>query len=174
MLRRALLLTSPAMLLAACTVTKNGSTTTIMIDTHKVDTNGTAILQALNSVLAAPSIAILLGSNLAIAEAAVVAAQAALAAFDSLTGGSLSATYDPTKAQATILSFISDTQQVLSIVQQVLPKISVSSTATSVGNYIAAVQTLLAFLPVAIGMASVSITAPPQMTEAQALQIATH
>ena len=139
MLRRALLLTSPAMLLAACTVTKNGSSTTITIDTHKVDTNGTAILQALNSVLAAPSIAILLGPNLAIAEAAVVAAQAALAAFDSLTGGSLSATYDPTKAQATILSFISDTQQVLSIVQQVLPKISVSSTATSVGNYIAAV-----------------------------------
>jgi len=80
------------MLLAACTVTKNGSTTTIMIDTHKVDTNGTAILQALNCVLAAPSIAILLGPNLAIAEAAVVAAQAALAAFDSLTGGSLSAT----------------------------------------------------------------------------------
>jgi len=173
MLRRALLLTSPAMLLAACTVTKNGSAT-ITIDTHKVDTNGTAILQALNSVLAAPSIAILLGPNLAIAEAAVVAAQAALAAFDSLTGGSLSATYDPTKAQATILSFISDTQQVLSIVQQVLPKISVSSTATSVGNYIAAVQTLLAFLPVAIGLASVSITAPPPMSEEQALQIATH
>ena len=46
--------------------------------------------------------------------------------------------------------------------------------ATSVGNYIAAVQTLLAFLPVAIGLASVSITAPPPMSEEQALQIATH
>ena len=105
MLRRALLLTSPAMLLAACTVTKNGSSTTITIDTHKVDTNGTAILQALNSVLAAPSIAILLGPNLAIAEAAVVAAQAALAAFDSLTGGSLSATYDPTNTTLAVFSF---------------------------------------------------------------------
>ena len=174
MLRRALLLTSPAMLLAACTVTKNGSSTTITIDTHKVDTNGTAILQALNSVLAAPSIAILLGPNLAIAEAAVVAAQAALAAFDSLTGGSLSATYDPTKAQATILSFISDAQQVLTVVQQTMPKIGVSSVATSVGNYVAAVQALFSFLQVAIGLSSVSVTAAPQMTEAQALQIATH
>jgi len=174
MLRRALLLTSPAMLLAACTVTKNGSTTTITIDTHKVDTNGTAVLQALNSVLAAPSIAILLGPNLAIAEAAVVAAQAALAAFDSLTGGSLSATYDPTKAQATILSFISDAQQVLVVVQQTIPKISTSNVATSVGNYIAAVQALFSFLQVAIGLSSVSVTAPPSMTEAQALQIATH
>jgi len=61
MLRRALLLTLPAMLLAACTVTKNGSATTVTIDTHKVDTDGTAILQALNSILAAPSIAVLLG-----------------------------------------------------------------------------------------------------------------
>ena len=174
MLRRALLLTSPAMLLAACTVTKNGSTTTITIDTHKVDTNGTAILQALNSVLAAPSIAVLLGPNLAIAEAAVVAAQTALAAFDSITGGSLSATYDPTKAQAPILSFISDAQQVLTVVQQITPKIGVSSVATSVGNYVAAVQALFSFLQVAIGLSSVSVTTLPHMTEEQALYIATH
>jgi len=56
-------------------------------------------------VLAAPSIAILLGPNLAIAAAAVVAAQAALAALDSLTGGSLSATYDPTNTALAVFSF---------------------------------------------------------------------
>jgi len=162
------------MLLAACTVTKNGSATTVTIDTHKVDTYGTAILQALNSILAAPSIAVLLGANLVVAEAAVTAAQVSLAAFDSLTGGSLSATYDPTKAQATILSFISDAQQVLTVVQQITPKSGVSSVATSVGNYVAAVQALFSFLQVAIGLSSVSVTTLPRMTEEQALYIATH
>jgi len=172
MLRRALLLTSPAAVLVACTKTTNGGATTYTLDTHKVDTEGTAILQALAAMLAAPSIAVLLGPNMITAQAAVVAAQAALAAFDQLTGGSMSATIDTQKAQATILSFIADTQQVLTLVQQIMPKISISTTATTVGNYVAAVQALLAFLQASIGLASVTLK--PTMTEAQALQIATH
>src|SRR5690242_3954615 len=98
MLRRSLLRLTPAVVLAACTTTKNNGATTWTIDTHKVDTEGTAILQALGAVLAAPSIAVLLGPNMLTAQAALAAAQAALAGFDELTGGSMSTTYDPQKA----------------------------------------------------------------------------
>jgi hypothetical protein len=174
MLRRLLLLTSPAMLLAACTTTKNGSATTVTIDTQKVDRDGTAILQALNSMLGAPSIAVLLGPDLVIAQTAIAAAEASLKEFDSVTGGSMSATYDPTKAQATILSFISNAQQVVTVVQQAMPKISASNVLTSIGNYAAAVQALFSFLQIAIGLSSVSVSVPPKMTEAQALKLATH
>jgi hypothetical protein len=174
MLRRTILFATPAIMLAACTKTTSNGVTTLTIDTHKVDTEGTAILQALSSMLAAPSIAVLLGPDLIVAQAAIVAAQASLAAFDSMTDGSLSATYDPSKAQVPVLLFISDAQKVLAVVQPIIPKISVSSTATSVGNYVAAVQTLLSFLQVAIGLSSVSFTTLPHMTEEQALYIATH
>jgi hypothetical protein len=172
MLRRALIMMSPAAVLAACTSATSNGVTTYTLDTHKVDTDGTAILQALAAVLAAPSIALLLGPNLVTAQAALSGAQLALTTFDQLTGGSLSATIDTQKAQATVLSFIADTQQVLTFVQQILPKIGVSSTATSVGNYVAAVQALIPFLQVAIGLSSVTPT--PTMTEEQALRIATH
>lgn len=170
--RRILLQLAPIAALAACTTATSNGVTTWTIDTHKVDTEGTAILQALGAMLAAPSVALLLGPNLVTAQAALVAARAALAGFDQLTGGSLSTTYDPQKAQATILSFIADAQQILSLVQQIMPKISVSSVATSIGNYVAAVQALLAFLQATIGLAAV--TTRPTMTEEQALHIATH
>lgn len=174
MRRRTVLCLTPAAMLAACTTTKNGGTTTYSIDTHKVDVEGTAILQALGSMLAAPSIAVLLGPNYITAQAAVAAAQAALAGFDQLTGGTMSATYDPTKAQALILSLIADAQQVLTLMQRVMPKISIGSVATAIGDYVAAVQALLVFLQVSIGLAMAGTTIPPRLTEARALQIATH
>jgi hypothetical protein len=172
MRRRSILQLMPAVTLVACTSTTSNGVTTFTLDTHKVDTDGTAILQALASMLLAPSVALLLGPNLIVAQAAIAGAQATLAGFDQITGGSMSATYDKQKAQATILSFISDVQQVLTLTQQIMPKIGVSTTATTVGNYTAAVQALLSFLQVAIGLSSVTLK--PQMTEAQALQIATH
>lgn len=172
--RRTILHLAPAAVLAACTTTKNGNVTTWSIDTHKIDIDGNAILQAANSMLAAPSIAVLLGPNLVTAQAAIIAAEAALSAFDAMTGGTMSATYDPTKAQATIVSFIGDIQQVLALVQQVMPKISVSNVATAIGNYIAAVQALLVFVQVAVGLSGGGITATPTMTEDQALKIAVH
>jgi hypothetical protein len=175
MLRRAILLSAPAAILVACTTTKNGGgSTTYSIDTHKVDIEGTAILQALGAMLAAPSIAMLLGPNYVSAQAAVAAAQAALASFDELTGGTMSTTYDPAKAQALILSLISDAQQVLMLVQQITPKISAGSVATAIGNYVAAVQALLVFLQASIGLALAGATIKPRLTEDQALHIATH
>jgi hypothetical protein len=116
----------------------------------------------------------LLGPDLVIAQTAIAAAEASLKEFDSVTGGSMSATYDPTKAQATILSFISNAQQVVTVVQQAMPKISASNVLTSIGNYAAAVQALFSFLQIAIGLSSVSVSVPPKMTEAQALKLATH
>jgi hypothetical protein len=172
--RRTLLHLAPAVILAACTTTKNGDVTNWTIDTHKVSVEGSAILQALGTMLAAPSIAVLLGPNLITARASLAAAEAALSAFDAMTGGSMSATYDPHEAQATILSFIGDVQQVLTLVQQVLPKISIGSVATAIGNYVAAVQALLTFVEIAVGLSSAGITAKPTMTEELALQIAMH
>jgi hypothetical protein len=174
MRRRTLLHLAPAIILAACTTTKNGDVTTWTIDTHKVNVDGSAILQALGAMLAAPSIAVLLGPNLITAQTSLDAAMIALSAFDTMTSGSMSATYDPHKAQATILSFIGDVQQVLALVQQIMPKISIGSVATSIGDYVAAVQALLVFVEVTVGLSSSGVTAKPTMTEEQALQIATH
>lgn len=180
MFRRQLLnvsaLALPAAALAACTTTTSGGVTTLTIDTAKVDADGSAIITALASLLATPSLAILLGANAVIADAALAAAKLALAQFDTATNGSLSVSVDTTKAISLVNSLLSDAQTILAVVQPVVPKLP-GATAAMATNYINAILTLIPFVQAAVDL---SLAAQPakgvklMMTEAAALKIATH
>lgn len=172
MFRRNILALTPAALLAAC-VTTSGSITTLTLDTAKIDTDGSAIITALGTVLSAPSIMVLLGADLVPAQAALAAAKLALSQFDALTKGSVSISVDTSQAKALITSLIADAQTILSLVQSIMPNVPSGTLLTTIGNYVAAVLTLIPLIQLAIGLASVK-PSKPLMSEADALRIANH
>lgn len=178
MRRRALLssaLAGAGALLAACTVTSGNGTATVTIDVAKIHTDGAAIIAAIAALVNMPPLAAALGPNLLIANGALTAAQAALAQFDAMTSGSLSLSVDTTQATNLVNSLITDAQTVLSVIQPVTPSIP-GTVGTTVTNYVQAILTLIPFVQAAVAVTSASaakaIKTP--MTEAQALQIATH
>jgi hypothetical protein len=160
--------------LAACSTSTSGGTTTLTIDTAKVSTDGSAIITALTSTLAIPSVAVLLGANVPVAAAALAAAQGAINQFDIMTGGSVSLSYNVTNAIALVNSLINDARTVLSLLQPILPALKAPD-AVTVTNYVNAITALIPIVQLAIALASPApAAAKPLMSEAQALYIATH
>ena len=168
--RRHLLATLPLASLAACGITTNGGVTTGTLDVDRIVTDGGAILAACQATLLAPAVATLIGPNYAVAQAALVAGQAALAEIRAVAGPSVTVSVDTTKVQALVTSLLADAQQVLTLVQGVLAKLSGAAVA-QVQNYVAAALALIPLVQVAASLASVRATMPT-MTEAQALHIA--
>lgn len=180
MLRRQILGTSalalPAALLAACSITSNGNVTTLTIDTAKVDQDGTALINAATAVLALPSIAVLLGPNLVVAQVALAGAQSALAAFDSATAGKASVDIDTTSVSKLTHSLVGDVQTIVAAVQPVVPKVTPGALQQRLSDYLLAIQTLIPFVLAAVDLAGNSQAKALKlpMTEAQALKIAAH
>jgi hypothetical protein len=174
-LLRASALTVVGTALAACSIfssTTTNGVTTVTIDTARVSTDGSAILTAISAVLMAPSIIVLLGPNLLTAQAALAAAQLALSQFTAMTGPSVTLALDTTKAQALIASFAGDVSQILTLVQPLTAKLK-GTTATAIGNYVAATMTLLPLVQLAAALSATGAT-KTSMTEQQALAVATH
>lgn len=157
-------------LLAACTVSTSGGTTTATLDVAQIVTDSKAILSALSAALMAPTLIVALGANYATAEAALLAAQAVLSEIELLTNGSITVTIDRTRLQSLVTTLLADAQTVLALVQGVALKLT-GAVATQVGDSIAAVLTLISFVQIAAGLASVR-PAVALMTEAQALAVA--
>jgi hypothetical protein len=178
MLRRSLVtaaLTGPAALLAACSLTTHNGVTTLAVDTAKVHTDGSAIIAAIGTIIAMPPVAALLGPNLPIAQAALDGAQLALSQFDATTGGTATLSVDTTKATALVHSLISNAQNVLSVVQPILPVLP-AAVSERVGSYVGAILTLIPFVQAAVDLTSAAKAKAMRlpMGEAQALQIALH
>ncbi len=171
--RRSFLSSSALMsvaLLGACAITSNGGTTTGTLDVTRITTDGQAIVAALEALVVAPAIVVLLGPKVAVASAAFAAASAALTEIQTITGGTVTASIDTAKVKALVASLLDDAKTVVGLVQGVLPNLS-GPLAEQVGNYVAAVQTLLPFVALAAQVSLVgatSATARP-MTEADAL-----
>lgn len=159
--------------LAACAVTSNNGVTTLTVDTAAINTRGGAIVSALTAVLGAPSIIVLLGPNLPVAAAALAAARVAMQQIADLTNGKLTVTADTTKVAALVMSIVTDTQTILTLVETQMVRLQ-GSTATTIGNYIAAVLTLLPLLQVAAGLNTPPAVSKPLMSEHDALRIANH
>ena len=156
-------------LLGGCTVTRGGGTTTVTINTAKLVTDAQAILSALAAILIAPSVILALGPNYVTAQAALVAAKAAVAEIEALTGGSVAVTLDTAQLQAPVTSLLGDAQMVLNLVlgiDRTLP----GDAATRIGNYVAATLALIPVVQVTVGL--VSTPAPAAMSETDALAIA--
>ncbi len=171
MLRLAML--SGAAMLAGCTVVRNGTITTVTIDTGRVVTDGRAIIGALGGVLLVPGVAALLGANLVTAEAALQAATLSLNEIRSLTGGAVTVAIDTARLRTLVASLLADVQSVVVLLQGVLPSLpdKPSAVASELAEVIASVQTLIPLVQLAAGLSGARPDTLP-MTEARALAIA--
>ncbi len=165
--RRQLLSLSAAGLLAACTTTTQGGSTTATLDVAKIVADSTAILSGLSSLLTMPAVIIALGVHYAAAEAALVAAQVALAEIEKLTNGSISVTVDTSTVQPLVTTLLSDVQTVLALVQGALATMT-GSAAARVADAVSAVLALIPFVRLAAGFAG-AMPAAGAMDEQQAL-----
>ncbi len=156
-------------LIAACTTTHNGGTTTATIDVTTIVRDGQAIVSAISAALLSPTVIALLGVNYGTAEAALVAAQLVLGEIETLTGGTVTVSLDVTKVQSLVVSMLSDSQTALALVQGVLGRLP-GSEATSTGNAVAAALALIPIVQLAAGLAT-GRTVTGSMTEAQALAV---
>ncbi len=163
--RRTLLAIVPVAL-AGCAVPA-GST----LDVARIATDGEAVVAALQAMLMAPAVIVLLGADAAAAAAALATAQAALAG---LTAASVAVAVDTAGVQALAASLIKDAQAVIGFVQEALANASSKTTAT-IQDYLAAAQALLPFvaLAAAIALPPPAPSAGRAMTETRA-RIAAH
>lgn len=159
--------------LAGCTVASSGGVSSITIDVAKIDSVGSAVIAALTSTLAAPSVAALLGSNATLAKLALVDASALLKSIDAAAGGAATLSVNTASVQGFVASLLADINKVLGFVVAVAPSLT-GSAATVVGNYVAAVEALLPLIALAAALAGAKASAAPVMTEETALYIATH
>ena len=161
-------------LLAGCTVSHGGGTTTVTINTARLVTDSQAILSALSAILLAPSVIVALGANYVTAQAALVAAQAVMAEIQTLTGGSVAVTLNTARLQSLVTSLLSDAQTVLNLVLGI-DRTLTGEAATRIGNCVAAALVLIPAVQVAADLAAAPAAAPAipgTMSEAEALAIA--
>ena len=156
MISRRRLLSSSAIgaigLLAACTTKTQGGSTTATLDVARIVSDSQAILTGLSAMLMVPTVIIALGPNYAAAEAALTAAQAALAEIEALTNGSVSVTIDPTRLQTLVDTLLGDVQTALALVQATAAKLT-GAAAMQVADAVAAVLALIPFVRMAAGFA---------------------
>lgn len=157
-------------LLGACTLIREGGSTTATLDVARVVTDSKAILAALSAALLVTSLVTALGPNYAVVQAVLLSAQGTLSEIETLTGGSVTVIVDTTKLQTLVISLLGDVQTALALVQSAVAMMT-GNVATTVGTYIAAVLSLIPFVQTAAGLLTAA-SRPGLMSEAQALAIA--
>ena len=170
--RRAAIAALPVIVIAGCTSSKINGVTTETLDMAKVTAEAHAIGDGLAAVLMAPSIAILLGPQSAIASIALKAVLAAVDEIDAMSGGTISIVFDAKSVQTKVDTIIRNAEVILNIVQIEVPKIG-GTVGTTIGTYLTAIQTLLPFLQLAAGVATIAVSGKRDgsMTEAKALVV---
>ena len=151
--RHLLFAAAPAALLAGCTVTTSNGTTTVTLDTARIQQDGQAVLTAAAQILATPGISAALGGSLLTAQQALASANTAFSSVTAQIGASVSVSLDTTSVQNGIKSVLSDVQTILGLVQPVL---SLIPGGAAVGAVVAAIQALLPFLTLAAALAPVA------------------
>lgn len=99
--------------LAACTVTKNGTTTTITLNTAEIMDYGDAVLSFANTAIGISFVASGLGaSGVAIATAAITELKAGLAAFNTAAGGKATVEYDNASVKTAFDSIVAAVKKI--------------------------------------------------------------
>jgi len=105
--------TLAAGLLAACTVTKSGTTTTVTLNVSEVVDYGSAILSFASTAINVSFVASAMGTaNLALANTVITSLKSALAAFQSAAGSSASVSYDSASVKTAFDSILADVEKV--------------------------------------------------------------
>lgn len=99
--------------LAACTVTRNGTTTTLTLNVAEVVDYGNAILSFASTAINVPFVASAMGAaNLALASTVIASLKSALTAFQTAAGSSTSVSYSTASVKAAFDSILSDVEKV--------------------------------------------------------------
>lgn len=136
--------------LSACSILTQGGTTTVTIDVGKIVRDGDLIVAALGAALQSPTVVLTLGLDMATAEAALLAARAALREIETLTGGSVTVVVDTAQLQALVTSLVANAQIVLGLIQGVFGRLPAEA-GSVVGSQLAAALSLIPMVQRAAG-----------------------
>ena len=158
--------------LGACTVTKNGKVTTITLNVAKVKAYGQAGLNAVDTILSIAAVATAIGAPaVAVINVADGALSAALTAFTSAAGSSITVSYDNANMKTRINSVLSALQVVATDLQAGLTGASAKVSSSILSDAMTALSALKTLVSVFEGLLGVVSLAEPAMTEAQALRV---
>lgn len=158
--------------LGACTVTKNGSVTTITVDVAKVKAYGQAGLNAVSTILSIAAVASAIGAPaVSVINIASAALDASLTAFASAAGSSVTVSYDNATMKTRINSVLADLQTVASDLEAGLTGASSKVSSSVLSDATTALSALKTLVSVFEGVLGIVSLADPAMTEAQALRV---
>ncbi|PYD47175.1 hypothetical protein [Novacetimonas pomaceti] len=148
--------TLAAGLMAACTMTKSGTTTTITLNVAEVVDYGNAVLSFASTAVSLSFVASAMGTaNLTIANTVIASLKASLTAFQTAAGTSTSVSYDSASVKVAFDSILSDVEQVDKLVIAVIVGTAAnlsSSVVTQARTAAGAAETLIDLLKAMVDM----------------------
>ncbi|WP_308719020.1 hypothetical protein [Komagataeibacter xylinus] len=148
--------TLAAGLLAACTVTKNGTTTTLTLNVAEVTDYGNAILSFANTAINVSFVASAMGTaNLALANTVIASLKSALSAFSTAAGSSTSVSYDSASVKTAFDSILADVEKVDTLIISTITGTAAnlsSSVVSEAKTAAGAAETLISLLKAMIDM----------------------
>ncbi|WP_246495449.1 hypothetical protein [Ameyamaea chiangmaiensis] len=159
--------------IAGCTVTTNGSVTTITLNVKAIRTYGVAGLNAVSTVMSIAAVASAVGAPAAaVIAAADTALAGALNAFAAAAGNAVTITYDSTSFKTQVDSLLSALESVASDLSAAITGAGdaiPASARDTVSVVLAALSSVVSIFQGLLGMVSVD-AGRPSMPEAQALR----
>lgn len=115
--------------LAGCTITKNGSVTTVTLNTQEVLDYGNTVLSFAKAGIALPFVAAAITpAGMTIAQGAISSLSAALTAFNKAANGKVTVSYDDTSVKTAFDSIVSDLTTVNQYIVQTITATVADST----------------------------------------------
>ncbi|KAB8122530.1 hypothetical protein D3W54_15240 [Komagataeibacter medellinensis] len=103
--------------LAACTVTRNGTTITLALNVAKVVDYGSAILSFASTAIGISFVSAAMGTtNVTLADAVIAGLKSGLTAFQTAAGSSASVSYSTASVKAAFDSILSDVEKVNTLI----------------------------------------------------------
>ncbi|MFT9220641.1 hypothetical protein [Gluconobacter oxydans] len=161
-----------------CEVAKNGNVTTITINVAKVKAYGTALVNAVATILSVAAIASAVGApTVAIIETASAALEAALDSFASSAGSTVTVDYDTTSWKTLLDSIYSDAETLVADLDSAITGASTKVTSSALSTATTALdaaKTVLSAFQALLGITSARRAISPRrqgMTLDQALNV---
>ena len=150
--------TLAAGLLAACTVSKSGTTTTVTLNVAEVVDYGNAILSFASTAINISFVASGMGTaNVAIANTVIASLKSGLSAFQSAAGSSTSVSYNSASVKAAFDSILADVESIDKLIVGVITGTASnlsSSVVSDAKTAAGAAETLISLLKAMVDMSA--------------------
>ncbi|MCE2579616.1 hypothetical protein LDL36_14155 [Komagataeibacter sp. FNDCR1] len=169
--------TLAAGLLAACTTTKSGTTTTLTLNVGEVVDYGNAVLSFASTAIGLSFVASAMGTaNVAIANTVIASLKSALSAFSTAAGSSTSVSYNSASVKSAFDSILADVEKVDTLIISVITGTTAnlsSSVVTQAKTAAGAAETLIDLLKAMVDMSGARLrSVAPVDPDAAIAQIA--